>query len=167
MLAGGIGSRLWPLSRSSRPKQFLPLIDETSLFQKTVQRLTSVSAQPPLIITNEEHRFLAAEQLRELNLPYSKIVLEPVGRNTAAAAAIAAFQIVESDPTGLMLLTPSDHAISNEAAFCDAVAIARENSHQADYFLFGITPEQPVSGFGYINAPGGGGTNLSSCNPLC
>ncbi|MDA9008430.1 mannose-1-phosphate guanylyltransferase/mannose-6-phosphate isomerase [Alphaproteobacteria bacterium] len=155
VLAGGIGTRLWPLSRSAKPKQFLPLLnEETSLFQDTVERLTELTDQAVIVITNEEHRFLAAEQLRERNMAQKAIILEPIGRNTAAAAAVAALEIVKDDPDGLMLLAPSDHAIVKRDQFTAAVKVAIEAASQADFVLFGIEPDRPETGFGYINAPG-------------
>lgn len=154
VLAGGIGTRLWPLSRSARPKQFLPLLnEEASLFQDTVARLSELTDQPSTIITNEEHRFLAAEQLREKNLAQKAIILEPIGRNTAAAAAVAALEIVKDDPSGLVLLAPSDHAILKREQFSAAVEEAEQAASQSDFVLFGIEPDRPETGFGYINAP--------------
>src|SRR3984885_15385698 len=109
ILSGGTGSRLWPLSRSLFPKQLLALAGDQSLIQDTVLRVTGAEFSAPLIVCNTEHRFLIAEQMREAGILPQAIVLEPMGRNTAPAAAIAALMIVEKDPDGVMLLMPADH----------------------------------------------------------
>jgi len=150
ILSGGSGSRLWPLSRSLFPKQLLALAGERNLIQDTVLRTESAGFAPPLIICNTEHRFLIAEQLRETNISPMAIVLEPVGRNTAPAAAIAALMIAEKDPDGLLLLMPADHIVRNRTAFLEAVSRAAKCAQQDRLVTFGITPDSPETGYGYI-----------------
>jgi mannose-1-phosphate guanylyltransferase/mannose-6-phosphate isomerase len=150
ILSGGTGSRLWPLSRSLFPKQLLALAGERSLIQDTVLRTEGPGFAAPLIICNSEHRFLIAEQMREAEIAPQAIVLEPQGRNTAPAAAIAALMLAASDPQGLMLLMPADHIIRNQASFLDAVERAAHAARQDYLVTFGITPDVPETGYGYI-----------------
>ena len=150
ILSGGSGSRLWPLSRSLFPKQLLALAGEHSLIQDTVLRTKGAGFAPPLVICNTEHRFLIAEQLRETNVSPQAIVLEPVGRNTAPAAAIAALMISEKEPDGLLLLMPADHIVRNRTAFLEAVSRAAKCAQQDRLVTFGITPDSPETGYGYI-----------------
>jgi len=150
ILSGGSGSRLWPLSRSLFPKQLLALAGERSLIQDTVLRTEGAGFAPPLVICNTEHRFLIAEQLRETNVSPQAIILEPVGRNTAPAAAIAALMIAEKDPDGLLLLMPADHIVRNRTAFLEAVSRAAKCAQQDRLVTFGITPDSPETGYGYI-----------------
>jgi mannose-1-phosphate guanylyltransferase/mannose-6-phosphate isomerase len=150
ILSGGSGSRLWPLSRSLFPKQLLALAGERSLIQDTVLRTEGAGFAPPLVICNTEHRFLIAEQLRETNVSPQAIILEPVGRNTAPAAAIAALMIAEKDPDGLLLLMPADHIVRNGTAFLEAVSRAAKCAQQDRLVTFGITPDSPETGYGYI-----------------
>src|SRR5262245_58541429 len=129
VLCGGSGTRLWPLSRSHLPKQFLPLVSERTMLQETLERLQGLEgAKPPIAIANEEHRFLAAEQLREISRAPQALLLEPAGRGTAPAAACAALLLRESSPDAVMLVMPADHAISNlprfHAAIRDALQLA-------------------------------------------
>lgn len=152
VLAGGVGSRLWPMSRALLPKQFIQFPQyEHSLFQNTVRRLEGIAnISDPLVLCNADHRFLVAEQLRVLEKTESRIVLEPVGRNTAPAVAIAAFLAVKNSPDAILLVLPSDHVIENvqrfEAAVESAMALA-----QKDYLVtFGIVPGAPETGYGYI-----------------
>src|ERR1700722_790757 len=109
ILSGGSGSRLWPLSRKALPKQLLPLASSATMIQEAVTRAQGDGFAPPLVISNQEYRFLIAEQLRAAGMTDAKIILEPAGRNTAPAAAIAALKVLETDPDGLVLLMPSDH----------------------------------------------------------
>jgi len=150
ILSGGSGSRLWPLSRSLFPKQLLALAGERSLIQDTVLRTEGAGFAPPLVICNTEHRFLIAEQLRETNVSPQAIILEPVGRNTAPAAAIAALMIAEKDPDGLLLLMPADHIVRNRTAFLEAVSRAAKCAQQDRLVTFGIRPDSPETGYGYI-----------------
>lgn len=154
IMAGGTGSRLWPLSRQLNPKQFLKLTDETeSMLQSTVSRLDGMNAQKPLLICNEEHRFLAAEQMRRAGHEDSCIILEPCGRNTAPAIALAALQLCESsdhkDP--LMLVLAADHLIRDKAAFQAGISQAVPLARDGKLVTFGIVPDQPETGYGYIH----------------
>ena len=146
IIAGGSGTRLWPLSRTSHPKQFLSLYDNTSMLQSTVKRLSGLDLQSSVTICNEEHRFFVAEQLREID-KLGSIILEPVGRNTAPAIALAAFS-VKDDP--LLLVLAADHVIQDEAAFTRAVCAAIPLADSGKLVTFGIEPNEPHTGYGYI-----------------
>jgi len=150
ILSGGVGSRLWPLSRKDRPKQFLPIFDGESLFQKTCRRFGADHYQAPIVIGNNAHRFLIGEQLEEIGITADTILLEPMGRNTAAPALIAALIAFERDPGSLVLLAPSDHMIGREAVFETAVASAVEAAKAGQIVTFGIRPTSPNTGYGYI-----------------
>lgn len=151
IMAGGSGSRLWPLSRQLNPKQFLKLGDsELSMLQATVARLAGASAIAPLVICNEEHRFLVAEQLRQLDKEGSTIILEPVGRNTAPAIALAALHLAAENPDALMLVLPADHLIRNTDAFHASVDAALPLARAGKLVTFGIAPSHPETGYGYI-----------------
>ncbi len=151
ILSGGVGSRLWPLSREYYPKQLLALVGNNTLLQDTVLRLKGLPEQsPPLMLCNETHRFLVAEQLRRIGVSPANIILEPVGRNTAPAVAVAALAAV--DPNALLLVLPADHMIADTAAFREAVTAGIPLA-QANYLVtFGIVPNCPETGYGYINA---------------
>ncbi|MDO8607334.1 MAG: mannose-1-phosphate guanylyltransferase/mannose-6-phosphate isomerase [Phaeospirillum sp.] len=155
ILSGGAGTRLWPLSRELMPKQLLKLTGERTLLQDTALRLGA----PPVVVCNHEHRFIVAEQLREVGIEPRAVVIEPVGRNTAPAAAVAALLLADSDPDALMLLMPSDHLISDTAAFRHAVDLAVPLARGGRLVTFGIQPTGPNTGYGYIKAgaalPGG------------
>jgi mannose-1-phosphate guanylyltransferase/mannose-6-phosphate isomerase len=153
ILSGGVGSRLWPLSREYYPKQLLALVDNHTLLQNTLIRLEGLSQlSAPLMVCNENHRFLVAEQLRGINVSPAHIILEPQGRNTAPATAAAALAAVAIDPDAILLVLPADHLIANAAAFCTAVT-AGMSLAQANYLVtFGIVPNCPETGYGYINA---------------
>jgi mannose-1-phosphate guanylyltransferase/mannose-6-phosphate isomerase len=161
ILSGGSGTRLWPMSRSLYPKQLLALFGDTSLLQQTVRR---VAGQPgfaaPLIVANEEHRFIIAEQLREISVEAAGLLLEPIGRNTAPAAAVAALRIAERDPEGFVLVMPSDHAIADPQAFQEAVGRAAAAAKAGLLVTFGITPDRAETGYGYIAA----GTPIAACD---
>lgn len=151
ILSGGSGTRLWPLSRAALPKQLLALLTDHSLFQETVKRVVDIARiAPPLVVCNQEHRFMIAEQLRALNVEPTAILLEPVGRNTAPAIALAALTISRKDPDALMLVLPADHLIRNRQAFHAAVAKAVEVAGQGYLATFGIPAASPDTGFGYI-----------------
>jgi mannose-1-phosphate guanylyltransferase/mannose-6-phosphate isomerase len=150
ILSGGVGARLWPLSRKSRPKQFLPLAGPNTLIQETLLRATGPDFAAPLVICGEDHRFLVAEQVRALGIENVEIVLEPMGRNTAPAAAIAALRVAARDPDGLFLVMPSDHVVSDLAAFQGAVAAAAQAARDGALVTFGIAPTAPETGYGYI-----------------
>jgi mannose-1-phosphate guanylyltransferase/mannose-6-phosphate isomerase len=151
ILSGGSGTRLWPLSRKNFPKQFLPLHGDMSLFQQTIARTGKLdSAAPPIVVCSEEHRFLVAEQLRELKVEGATILLEPVARNTAPAIALAAWQARARDADAVLLVLPADHLIGDVAGFADAVAKAMPTSSQGWLVTFGVRPQSPATGFGYI-----------------
>jgi len=153
ILSGGVGSRLWPLSRESYPKQLLALVGNRTLLQNTVTRLEGLAdLSPPLMVCNESHRFLVAEQLRNIDISPAHIILEPVGRNTAPAAAVAALTAIADEPEALLLVLPADHLIANAAAFRETIS-AGVPLAQANYLVtFGIVPNRPETGYGYINA---------------
>jgi len=161
VMAGGSGSRLWPLSRSLRPKQFLELLGEGSLLQQTIQRLEGLNVLDPVIICNEEHRFLAAEQVRQAHIKGTSLILEPVGRNTAPAIALGALQAIknEGEKDVLILVLAADHAIKQSEAFHEAVRKAQPLANAGQLVTFGIIPSRPETGYGYIQrgAPTGDG----------
>lgn len=152
IMAGGTGSRLWPLSRELYPKQFLQLTGDKSLLQTTLLRLATLSCEAPLVITNEQHRFIVAEQLRQIDKLDDNILLEPCGRNTAPAIALAAFSALKKhdghDP--LLLVLAADHIIKKEQLFCDAIKESIPIAERGNIVTFGIIPEYPETGYGYI-----------------
>ena len=150
VLSGGAGTRLWPLSRELYPKQLLALTTERSLLQDTVGRVGGPAFAAPLIVCNDDHRFIIAEQLRQLGVKPHRIVLEPAARNTAPALAAAAALLLRDDPQALMLVLPSDHVIREVAAFHDAVQRAAAAARAGRLVTFGITPGGPETGYGYI-----------------
>jgi mannose-1-phosphate guanylyltransferase/mannose-6-phosphate isomerase len=152
ILSGGMGTRLWPMSRGNYPKQFLSLGNsENSLIQETVLRVRDEqSFLPPVIICNEAHRFLVAEKLREIGMDKASIMLEPCGRNTAPAVALAAHFISKKYDNAIMLVLPSDHIITNKKAFLEGVDKALDAAEQDYLVTFGITPTAPDTGYGYI-----------------
>lgn len=151
ILSGGSGTRLWPLSRTALPKQLLSLTSELSLLQETVLRVAQFpEISAPLLVCNHEHRFLIAEQLRMIGVRPRAILLEPIGRNTAAAAAAAALAIVAEDPDAILLVLPSDHVIKNHQALLDAVLSASIAATAGYIVTFGVTPDVPATGYGYI-----------------
>src|ERR1700748_2007429 len=144
ILSGGSGTRLWPMSRSLYPKQLLALFGDTSLLQQTVGRVAGKPGfAPPVIVANEEHRFIIAEQLREIGVGPAALLLEPVGRNTAPAAAVAALRVAEAAPDALMLVMASDHAIRDTVAFDDAVKRAAKAGKAGRLVCLGVTPDRP------------------------
>ena len=149
ILSGGSGTRLWPMSRSLYPKQLLALIGETSLLQQTVRRIAGQPGfAPPLIVANEEHRFIIAEQLREIGVEAAGLLLEPIGRNTAPAAAVAALRIAGTAADGLVLIMPSDHAMTDLDAFQKAIACAAGTESKGRLVHFGMAASRPDTGYG-------------------
>ena len=149
IMAGGSGTRLWPLSRAGHPKQFLALNGEKTMLQQTAERLSGLPISESITICNEEHRFFVAEQLREIDAQ-GKIILEPVGRNTAPAIALAALLEKENDP--LLLVLAADHVIADQDAFTEAVMKALPLAEAGKLVTFGIVPSEPHTGYGYIEA---------------
>lgn len=150
ILSGGVGSRLWPLSRSLFPKQLLALVGEHTLIQDTALRTTTSGFAKPSIVCHVEHRFLVAEQLRAVGIDPENIFLEPFGRNTAPAAAIAALAIGQKYPDAVLLLMPADHVIHDQTALREAITIARDVAQGGHLVTFGIQPRGPDTGYGYI-----------------
>lgn len=148
ILSGGSGTRLWPLSRAATPKQFQRLHTDRTMLQDTLLRLPAT--EQPIVICNEAHRFVVAEQLREARIVPRAIVLEPMGRNTAPAALLAALIVREADRDGIVVLLPSDHIISNTQAFHEALRAAVAAAEKDLLVTFGITPTSPHTGYGYI-----------------
>lgn len=162
ILSGGAGTRLWPLSRTLRPKQLLPLVTDKSMLQETVFRVSANGFGKPVIVCNQEHRFMIAEQMRQIQIEAEAIILEPMGRNTAPAATIAAMLLREKDPKALMLLLPSDHVIRDTEKFHAAVAIATLAADEGALVTFGIQPSAPETGYGYVQS-GAAFNGLGGC----
>lgn len=151
VLSGGSGTRLWPLSRSQAPKQFISFIDQKSMFQDTVLRLLDIEkVRSPIAICNESHRFMVAEQFRELELQPGNIILEPIGRNTAPAIAVSAFQALSQEKSPVLLILPADHYIQRNQELKRAVAVGCDFAEQGRLVTFGIVPSDPKTGYGYI-----------------
>ena len=151
LLSGGVGSRLWPLSRELHPKQFLPLAGGDSLLAQTWQRIAGLAQiAAPIVVCNEEHRFLVAEQMRACGAQPASIVLEPQGRNTAPAAAVAALKALDIDAEAVLLLLPADHVIQQPELFAAAVAQGMPAAREGQLVTFGIVPTAPETGYGYI-----------------
>ena len=157
LLSGGSGTRLWPLSREAYPKQFLPLAGDDTMVQATWRRVEALADLAPIVVANEEHRFLVAEQLRQVGAPVPAILLEPVGRNTAPAIAAAALQAMAGGADPLLLVLPSDHVVRDVAGFQRAVREASSAAEAGALVTFGIVPDAPETGFGYIQAEAGDG----------
>ncbi|SDI18025.1 mannose-1-phosphate guanylyltransferase [Pseudomonas flavescens] len=166
ILSGGNGSRLWPLSRQLNPKQFLPIADDSlSMLQATIQRLEGLQVSQPCLICNEEHRFLAAEQLRALGIENASILLEPVGRNTAPAVALAAIKALEKEHDPVLLVLAADHLIKDVSAFHRAVETALPFAQAGKLVTFGIVPTHAETGYGYLQkgaSAGEGGFTVQS-----
>ncbi|MGH8229702.1 MAG: mannose-1-phosphate guanylyltransferase/mannose-6-phosphate isomerase, partial [Steroidobacteraceae bacterium] len=175
ILSGGAGTRLWPLSRELHPKQLLALIGERTMLQETALRLEGLGATAPVVVCNEAHRFLVAEQLRQIGVTPRATLLEPAGRNTAPAIALAAHAALRAPSGGrgegegaadgadpLLLVLPADHVIRNVPAFHAAVRVARGAAEQGALVTFGIVPSAPVTGYGYIQRGAGAGAGAGS-----
>ncbi|MCC5796267.1 MAG: mannose-1-phosphate guanylyltransferase/mannose-6-phosphate isomerase [Methylophaga sp.] len=153
ILSGGTGSRLWPLSRKNKPKQFLNLFGEHSLFQETVLRLAGLDElQPPMVICNENHRFMVGDQLGELGLSATEIILEPYARNTAPAVTLAALRALQGADDPILLILAADHVIKDVPVFHAAIEDALKLARQNHLVTFGIQPDQPHTGYGYIES---------------
>ncbi len=150
LLAGGSGTRLWPLSRKSYPKQFVPLVGEDTLFQASAKRLSGEGFGAPMVLTNSDFRFIVTEQLAEVGLDPAAILIEPDGRNTAPAVLAAALWLKKSDPDALMLVAPSDHIVPDAAAFRAAVDTGVPAAQAGELVTFGIKPTHPETGYGYL-----------------
>jgi len=157
ILCGGSGTRLWPLSRKSYPKQFAKLTGDESLFQASAKRLSGEGFARPVILTNADFRFIVAEQLTEIGIDPAAVLIEPEGRNTAPAVLAAALWLSEKDPDAMMLVAPSDHVVPDAAAFQRAVEGGRSASAQGDLVTFGIKPDRPETGYGYLELADAGG----------
>jgi mannose-1-phosphate guanylyltransferase/mannose-6-phosphate isomerase len=161
ILCGGSGTRLWPLSRTGLPKQFLCLTGNESLFQQAAQRLaglgnTYIQVTAPLIVTGEDHRFLASEQLREIGIKLGSALLEPVGRNTAPALTFAALAAVEGGKDPVLVVTPADQTVTDQSAFTVATQLAVQEAANGSIVILGVTPDRPETGYGYIQCRQGG-----------
>jgi mannose-1-phosphate guanylyltransferase / mannose-6-phosphate isomerase len=155
ILCGGTGSRLWPLSRSSYPKQFITLTDSESLFQKAISRISnfknpSFNINDPLVVMNEEHRFIALEQLNELNFTSAKLLLEPVGKNTAPALTIAAMQVIEDQEDSILVVIPADQIIPDSNVFLEALNNSIDAANEEKIVIMGLVPDRAETGYGYI-----------------
>lgn len=150
ILCGGSGTRLWPLSRKSYPKQFVPLVGDKTLFQGSALRMQGDEFAAPVVITNSDFRFIVVEQLQEVGIDPGAILIEPEGRNTAPAVLSAALHLHQKDPEAIMLVAPSDHVVPDVAAFQAAVARGLEAVEQGQLVTFGIAPTRPETGYGYL-----------------
>lgn len=156
LLAGGSGTRLWPVSRKSFPKQFAPLVGEESLFQASARRLSGARYGAPVVMTNADFRFIVAEQLDQIGIDPAAIVIEPAGRNTAPAILAAALAAAERDPDAVLLVAPSDHVVPDAEDFGRAVDLGLAAAAAGRIVTFGITPTRPETGYGYMEAEGEG-----------
>ncbi|WP_374568481.1 mannose-1-phosphate guanylyltransferase/mannose-6-phosphate isomerase [Ideonella sp.] len=168
IMAGGSGTRLWPLSRAGYPKQFLVLTGETSLFQQAAERVAQLACddivvESPVVVGNAEHRFMVLEQLRELGMDSTAVVLEPSGRNTAPALTLAALQAQEGGADPVLVVTPADQTVADSAAFNHALQNAVRGAAEGSIVILGITPDRPETGYGYIRVqPGAMGNELAA-----
>ena len=155
ILCGGAGTRLWPLSREAYPKQFHRLVGPQSLFQQTCMRFSGDDFDAISVLSNRQYRFLIDEQLQEVGLQAARIVLEPVNRNTAPAACVAALIAHQADPDALVLLAPSDHVIADDASFAASVRRGIDAARGGALVTFGVRPDCPHTGYGYIESDSG------------
>ena len=156
LMAGGSGTRLWPVSRKSFPKQFADLVGEETLFQASARRLSGADYADPIVMTNADFRFIVAEQLDQIEIQPAAIVIEPSGRNTSPAVLAASLMVAEDDPDQLLLIAPSDHVIPDAGAFAEAVAQGTGPARDGRIVTFGITPDRPETGYGYLELAGQG-----------
>jgi len=150
ILCGGSGTRLWPLSRKSYPKQFSPFIGSESLFQTCAKRLSAETFRSPVIVTGDPFRFVVLQQLQDIGIEPDTVLIEPVGRNTGPAVIAAALQVAESDPDALLLIAPSDHLIPDQATFRASIDAAIPAALAGQLVTFGIKPNHPETGYGYL-----------------
>ena len=150
LLCGGSGTRLWPLSRKSYPKQFVPLVSDQTLFQASALRLTGPDYAAPIVVTGSDFRFIVTEQLHSINVDPGTILIEPEGRNTGPAVLASALHVAASDPNGLILVAPSDHVVPDAAAFREAVNAGVQAAKDGQLVTFGISPDRPETGYGYL-----------------
>jgi mannose-1-phosphate guanylyltransferase/mannose-6-phosphate isomerase len=167
ILCGGSGTRLWPLSRTGFPKQFLCLTGNESLFQQAALRLAALGSEhiqvaDPVIVSGEDHRFLASEQLREVGIALGRALLEPTGRNTAPALTLAALAAVQNGQDPVLVVTPADQTIANPAAFTTSVQQAIAQAEQGNIVILGVTPDKPETGYGYIHTETSGSLPLQA-----
>jgi mannose-1-phosphate guanylyltransferase/mannose-6-phosphate isomerase len=158
VLSGGSGTRLWPVSREKHPKQLQPLLGGESLLQNTLRRLEGLPLAAPIVVSNQEYRFITAEQLRELGLPGWSLLLEPAGRNTAPALTAAALYSIRNGADPVLLATPADHHVRNAGRFCEAVLGGLAEAQRGAVVTFGIVPDRPETGYGYIETASGAGS---------
>lgn len=154
ILSGGSGTRLWPLSRKSYPKQLIPLISDKTMIQETVGRLDGLDVLAPVIVCGEQHRFIIAQQMQEIGIKNPAIILEPMARNTAPAIAAACFYAQKIDSEAVVVVLPSDHNIEDKKAFTDAIKVAADEALKGSLVTFGITPTFAATGYGYIEGQG-------------
>ncbi len=154
LLCGGSGTRLWPLSRKSYPKQFVPLVGEETLFQASAKRLSGAGYAAPMVLTNSDFRFIVTEQLAGIGIDPGAVLIEPAGRNTAPAVLAAALYLEQSDPEGLMLVAPSDHVVPDAPAFRAAVQAGQAAAEAGQIVTFGIKPTHAETGYGYLELDG-------------
>lgn len=150
IMAGGSGTRLWPLSQKNLPKQFLPISSQDTMLQETLNRLNDIEHFPPVIICNDEHRFFASTQLKDKNIPVSEIILEPVGKNTAPAICIAALLALKIHNDPILLVLSADHFIKDNLSFINSILNAIPSAENNKLVVFGVTPDTPETGYGYI-----------------
>lgn len=166
LLCGGSGTRLWPLSRKSYPKQFAKLMGDESLFQASALRLAGDTFAAPVIVTGDPFRFIVTEQLAQVELAAQGILIEPEGRNTAPAVLAAALWVAKTDPDALMLVAPSDHVIPDAAAFAETIQRAVDRAKAGDLVTFGIKPTRPETGYGYLELAGGADADANTPQTL-
>ena len=165
VMAGGSGTRLWPLSREFYPKQFLKLGQDVTMLQSTLLRLHGLPILQSLVIGNEQHRFLIAEQLRQIDALGQNILLEPVGRNTAPAIALAALHALERGQDPLLLVLAADHVISDTAALHKAIELAAQHASEGCLVTFGVIPDRAETGYGYVQLGKPAGQDLAHARP--